>query len=193
MISGAKLSVSQDGETPPVKRRRLRPQTDAQTDVHWLSESGVIDCTILLGPAPRQLFKQYAELTGAQKWLQIYWNILRFYKGKKKHFLLSCHLGYQAMPPLFSLGYHQCRWNYNDEADVKAVDAGFDRHEIPYDVIWLDIEHTDGKRYFTWDPALFPKPAALQQHLEKKKRKVGCKNSHNLLNFFVVLNLFCVF
>ncbi|MEQ2211644.1 hypothetical protein XENOCAPTIV_010365, partial [Xenoophorus captivus] len=75
------------------------------------------------------------------------------------------------MPPLFSLGYHQCRWNYNDEADVKAVDAGFDRHNIPYDVIWLDIEHTDGKRYFTWDPALFPKPAGLQHHLEKKKRK----------------------
>ena len=22
---------------------------------------------------------------------------------------------------------------------------------MPYDVIWLDIEHTDGKRYFTWD------------------------------------------
>uniref|UniRef100_A0A3B3VVQ4 Glucosidase alpha, neutral C n=1 Tax=Poecilia latipinna TaxID=48699 RepID=A0A3B3VVQ4_9TELE len=132
-------SDPQGGETPPVKKRRLRPQTD----VHWLSESGVIDCMILLGPAPQQLFKQYAQLTG-----------------------------YQAMPPLFSLGYHQCRWNYNDEADVKAVDAGFDRHKIPYDVIWLDIEHTDGKRYFTWDPALFPKPAALQQHLEKKKRKM---------------------
>ncbi|XP_047202189.1 neutral alpha-glucosidase C isoform X2 [Girardinichthys multiradiatus] len=129
----------EDEQTPRVKRRRLRPQSD----VHWLSESGVIDCIILLGPRPHQLFKQYAQLTG-----------------------------YQAMPPLFSLGYHQCRWNYNNEADVKAVDAGFDRHNIPYDVIWLDIEHTDGKRYFTWDPALFPKPAGLQHHLEKKKRKM---------------------
>lgn len=55
---------------------------------------------------------------------------------------------------------------------MKAVDAGFDRHDIPYDVIWLDIEHTDGKRYFTWDPVLFPEPANLQRHLEKKKRKV---------------------
>ena len=42
--------------------------------------------------------------------------------------------------------YHQCRWNYNDEADVAAVDGGFDAHDIPYDVLWLDIEHTDGKR-----------------------------------------------
>lgn len=40
-----------------------------------------------------------------------------------------------------------CRWNYKDEADALAVDAGFDEHQIPYDVLWLDIEHTDGKRY----------------------------------------------
>lgn len=39
-----------------------------------------------------------------------------------------------------------CRWNYRDEPDVFAVDAGFDEHNIPYDVLWLDIEHTDGKR-----------------------------------------------
>ncbi|XP_074516018.1 neutral alpha-glucosidase C isoform X1 [Sebastes fasciatus] len=132
-------SDHQDDQTPPVKRRRMEPQTD----VHWLSESGVIDCVVLLGPSPQQLFTQYAQLTG-----------------------------YQALPPLFSLGYHQCRWNYVDEADVKAVDAGFDRHDIPYDVIWLDIEHTDEKRYFTWDSALFPDPTGLQRHLEKKKRKL---------------------
>lgn len=82
MISGAKLSDSQDGETPPVKRRRLRPQTDVQTDVHWLSESGVIDCTILLGPAPRQLFQQYAQLTGAQ----VVANLLEHF-ALLKHFL----------------------------------------------------------------------------------------------------------
>ena len=28
-----------------------------------------------------------------------------------------------------------------------SVDAKFDENDIPYDVIWLDIEHTDGKRY----------------------------------------------
>uniref|UniRef100_A0A668S0E2 Glucosidase, alpha n=1 Tax=Oreochromis aureus TaxID=47969 RepID=A0A668S0E2_OREAU len=132
-------SDHQDDKTPPVKRRRAEPQTD----VHWLSESGMIDCMVLLGPSPQQLFAQYAQLTG-----------------------------YQALPPLFALGYHQCRWNYIDEADVKSVDAGFDRHSIPYDVIWLDIEHTDGKRYFTWDPVHFPEPAKLQQHLEKKNRKL---------------------
>uniref|UniRef100_UPI003AABD2D7 neutral alpha-glucosidase C n=1 Tax=Centroberyx gerrardi TaxID=166262 RepID=UPI003AABD2D7 len=143
----------QGDRTPPVKRRRVQPHTD----VHWLSESGVVDCTVLLGPTPQQLFTQYAQLTG-------------LYAGCYTSFLLP--LGYQALPPLFSLGYHQCRWNYDDEADVKAVDAGFDRHGVPYDVIWLDIEHTEGKRYFTWDPVLFPDPAGLQRHLGQKKRKL---------------------
>lgn len=64
-----------------------------------------------------QVLKQYASLTGTT-----------------------------AMPQYFSLGYHQCRWNYRDEADVRSVDSNFDKFDIPYDVIWLDIEHTDGKR-----------------------------------------------
>lgn len=82
--------------------------------------------------------------------------------------------GTQALPPLFSLGYHQCRWNYDDEKDVEGVDAGFDIYDIPYDVIWLDIEHTDGKRYFTWDKKKFCTPERLQkQLLVKKKRKVS--------------------
>ena len=51
---------------------------------------------------------------------------------------------------MFSIGYHQCRWNYRDEKDVADVHAHFERYDFPYDVIWLDIEHTDGKRYFTW-------------------------------------------
>ena len=32
----------------------------------------------------------------------------------------------------------------------------FDEHDIPMDVMWLDIEHTDGKKYFTWDARKFP-------------------------------------
>ncbi|XP_069861985.1 neutral alpha-glucosidase C isoform X3 [Dipodomys merriami] len=114
-----------------------------RTDVRWMSESGIIDVFLLTGPTPFDVFKQYSYLTGTQ-----------------------------AMPPLFSLGYHQCRWNYEDEQDVKAVDAGFDEHDIPYDVMWLDIEHTEGKRYFTWDKKRFPAPKRMQELLRNKKRKL---------------------
>ena len=32
---------------------------------------------------------------------------------------------------------------------MAAVEKGFEDLDYPYDVLWLDIEHTDGKRYFT--------------------------------------------
>ena len=39
-------------------------------------------------------------------------------------------------------------------------------------MLWLDIEHTDGKRYFTWDKALFPNPAAMQDRLNARGHKM---------------------
>ena len=107
---------------------------DAGSAVHWWAESGTVDLFFLAGRSAGAVWRQYARLTGAPQ-----------------------------LPPLWALGYHQCRWNYKDEADVLAVDAGFDEHDLPYDVIWLDIEHTDGKRYMTWDSRHFPQPAALQE------------------------------
>jgi alpha-glucosidase (family GH31 glycosyl hydrolase) len=53
-----------------------------------------------------------------------------------------CPTGQQALPPVFALGYHQCRWNYKDEKDVATVHAKFEELDFPYDVLWLDIEHT---------------------------------------------------
>jgi alpha 1,3-glucosidase len=51
--------------------------------------------------------------------------------------LLGRVTGKAAMPQAFAIAYHQCRWNYNDEADVKGVSAGLDKWDIPADVIWL--------------------------------------------------------
>ncbi|CAI5736289.1 unnamed protein product [Hyaloperonospora brassicae] len=117
---------------------------DANTkSSRWLSESGVFDLFLLAGPSSADLFSQYTLLTGRAQ-----------------------------LPPLFALGYHQCRWNYKNEADVARVDAGFDEHLIPYDVLWLDIDHTDGKRYFTWDKHAFPTPKDMQEAVARTGRKI---------------------
>jgi hypothetical protein len=52
--------------------------------------------------------------------------------------------GTTQLPPMFAIAYHQCRWNYKNEEDVYSVDAMFEELDFPYDVLWLDIEHTDG-------------------------------------------------
>jgi mannosyl-oligosaccharide alpha-1,3-glucosidase len=101
--------------------------SSAFSTTYWMSESGIVDLFILTGPTPRDIYRQYMQLTGPTK-----------------------------LPPMFSLGYHQCRWNYKNIADVYQVHEHFEKYDYPYDVLWLDIEHTDGKRYFTWDATEFP-------------------------------------
>ena len=56
--------------------------------------------------------------------------------------------------------------------DVSAVHAKFDEHELPFDVLWLDIEHTDRKRYFSWDEDKFPTPLRMQAELAATGRKM---------------------
>ena len=119
------LSVFENGNN---EEEREVPQAES----HWIAESGVIDLFIVLGPTPKDVFHQYAVLTGIPIYLS-------------SHFI-SHLLGMPELPPLFALAYHQCRWNYNDENDVATVQAKLDEADIPFDVIWLDIEHTDGKR-----------------------------------------------
>ena len=41
---------------------------------------------------------------------------------------------------------------FSEIAPRIKVDRNFDKYDMPYDVLWLDIEHTDGKRYFTCPP-----------------------------------------
>jgi hypothetical protein len=118
---------------------------------HWMSESGIIDVFFIPGPTPKDFYRQYAKLTGTT-----------------------------PLPPIFSLGYHQCRWNYKDEQDVYQVHDKFEELDYPYDVLWLDIEHTDGKRYFTWDNNLFPNPASMQRKLWSQGRRMVCSIGHLL-------------
>lgn len=83
------------------------------------------------------------------------------------------------VPQYFALGYHQSRYSYMTQDDVETVVKEFDNHNFPLDVIWLDIDYTDGKRYFTWHPENFSDPIGLQQFLNSTGRKlVGIIDPH---------------
>ena len=117
--------------------------SSVDTQTHWISESGQLDVFIMMSATPEGLSKSYGELTG-----------------------------YTQLPAAFSIGYHQCRWNYVSDEDVKDVDRKFDKYNIPYDVIWLDIEYTEEKKYFTWDPLNFPDPIGMEKQLDETQRKL---------------------
>jgi alpha 1,3-glucosidase len=140
-----------------------------QTDTHWIAESGLIDLFFTLGPKPHDVMRQYGLLTGARlpDTDSCDGVVGGFCVPKKKVltkflYCISFAAGTQELPPLFALAFHQCRWNYNDQDDVAMVVRRMDEASIPVDVIWLDIEHTDGKRYFTWDTGKFPTPIDMQ-------------------------------
>ena len=48
----------------------------------------------------------------------------------------------------------------------------FDKYDLPLDVMWLDIEYTDSKKYFTWDKRKFPNPLEMVKNLTSKGRKL---------------------
>lgn len=69
--------------------------------------------------------------------------------------------GTHYMPPLWAIGYHQCRWSYYPEKMVRDVTEQFRKRQIPCDAIYLDIDYMDGYRCFTWNKRYFPDPRKM--------------------------------
>ncbi|MCW5767139.1 MAG: DUF5110 domain-containing protein [Phycisphaeraceae bacterium] len=78
---------------------------------------------------------------------------------------LAAHIGTIELPPLWALGYHQCRYSYYPESRVKEIADGFRSRSIPCDVIWFDIDYMHGYRVFTFDSSHFPDPARTNSDL----------------------------
>jgi alpha-glucosidase len=92
---------------------------------------------VFAGPSLQSILSDYTELTGRM-----------------------------SAPPMWALGYHHCRWHPYDQADVLEIAATYRKKGIPCDSIWLDIDHMDGYRVFTWNKAKFPDPPAMLSALK---------------------------
>ncbi len=73
--------------------------------------------------------------------------------------------GKPELPPLWALGYHQCKWSYYPESKVKQVARKFRELSIPCDAIYLDIDYMEGFRCFTWNKDYFPDPKRMVDEL----------------------------
>lgn len=76
--------------------------------------------------------------------------------------------GVPEMPPIWALGYHQCKWSYKTETELTEIAQGFLDNEIPCDALYVDIDYMDGYRCFTWNLETFPKPGEMIKGLEAK-------------------------
>ncbi|RTR27570.1 DUF5110 domain-containing protein [Robertmurraya yapensis] len=102
------------------------------------AEGGQLDYYVLAGPHPKKVLEQYTYLTGRM-----------------------------PLPPKWSLGYHQSRYSYETEAEVRELAQNFIEKDIPVDVIHLDIHYMNGYRVFTFDKEKFPNPDQLIADLKE--------------------------
>ena len=107
--------------------------------VLW-AEGGEMDYFFIWGPELDQVAQTYHLLTGRPE-----------------------------LPPLWALGFHQCRWSYYPEERVRDLAQQFRERRIPCDAIYLDIDYMDGYRCFTWNKEYFPNPGKMVRDLEKTR------------------------
>ncbi len=109
----------------------------------YLAEGGLLDYYFFRGPSIRKVLGRYTELTGRM-----------------------------PMPPRWALGNQQSRYSYYPDSVVRKVAETYRAHDLPLDVLYLDIDYMNGYRVFTWDPQRFPDPARLTGDLAKLGIKV---------------------
>jgi len=74
--------------------------------------------------------------------------------------------GRMEMPPLWSLGYQQCRWSYMSAEEVLNTAQKFRERKIPADAIYCDIDYMDNFKIFTWNKQNFPDPKGMIDELK---------------------------
>lgn len=99
---------------------------ESQSYYYYGAADGNLDYYFMAGPTPTDVVSQYTHLTGRT-----------------------------PIPQLWTLGYQQSRFSYHPINRVKTVADQMRAHQIPCDVLHLDIDYMDDFKVFTFDPVAF--------------------------------------
>jgi alpha-glucosidase len=103
------------------------------------TKNGDLNYYFFYGPDVKSIMERYTDLTG------------------KPYF-----------PPIWALGYQQCRWSYNPDSNVLNLVKNFRHKKIPLDVVYLDIDWMDEFRVFQWNKEEFSNPEKLLYELKEE-------------------------
>lgn len=110
---------------------------------YFAADSGNLDYYFFTGESMGDIIKEYTLLTGTVN-----------------------------RPQLWSLGYHQSRWGYETESDIRKLANDLRANNIPCDTIHLDIDYMDKYKVFTWNNVLYDDPKKMMQDLHKDGFKI---------------------
>jgi len=91
------------------------------------AEGGELNYYFIAGPEPKKIVEQYTAMTGRS-----------------------------PLPPLWSLGYQQCRYSYYPESRAREIVKTLRDKKIPADAIYFDIDYQQGNAPFTINREYFP-------------------------------------
>ena len=91
------------------------------------AEGGELNYYFIVGPEPKKVVEEYTTITGRS-----------------------------PLPPLWSLGYQQCRYSYYPESRAREIVKTFREKKIPADIIYFDIDYQRGYAPFTINREYFP-------------------------------------
>lgn len=111
--------------------------SEYNSTISFSADGGEMNYYFIHGPELIDVVKSYTKLTGTAE-----------------------------LPPLWAMGYHQCKWSYYPDAMIKNIAEGFRKRNIPCDAIYLDIDYMEGYRCFTWSKERFPNPKKMIQNLK---------------------------
>jgi alpha-glucosidase len=91
------------------------------------AEGGELNYYFLAGPEPKKIIEEYTSMTGRS-----------------------------PLPPLWTLGYQQCRYSYYPESRAREIVKTLREKKIPADAIYFDIDYQQGNAPFTINREYFP-------------------------------------
>lgn len=91
------------------------------------AEGGELNYYFIAGPEPKTIVEEYTAMTGRT-----------------------------PLPPLWALGYQQCRYSYYPESRAREIVRTFREKKIPADVIYFDIDYQQDYAPFTINREYFP-------------------------------------
>jgi alpha-glucosidase len=107
------------------------------------AEGGELNYYFFNGPSMKNVIARYTELTGRM-----------------------------PMPARWALGHQASRWSYYPESMVEKIVDTYQSHDLPLDVMTLDIDYMQKYRVFTWDTQRFPKPSEMISRFKAKGIRV---------------------
>lgn len=78
-------------------------------------------------------------------------------------------IGTSYIAPKYAFGYGQSRWGYKTAEDIECVVRGYRDHQIPLDMVYLDIDYMQDYKDFTVNEERFPAFEAFVQQMKEEK------------------------